>query len=155
MKLGKKQLQTKVRHHHCKNVSEVRKDCERTSRLYGSRRLASANTARFIGYSLRAGDLLPVDSGVVCSLEPVAETELATRLESTGQLRASIATETTVLCTPTRSRCTPLGSASVEEAYTTAGDCKVKLASAYITSSVCSLYNHLLAGNGGRCERKP
>jgi hypothetical protein len=77
-----------------------------TSRPYGSGFLARSNTSSLVCDCLRARDLLPVDLGVVGALEPVTETKLAARLKILGQFRASVAAETTVLCTPSRSRST-------------------------------------------------
>ena len=111
-------------------------DCIRTLRLYGGGRFAASDTASQVSECFRAGDLLPVDGRVVSTLEPVAKTELAARLESTRQLRASVAAQATVLCAPSRSRCSPLGCASVEQTNTSTRDSKVELASSYISANV-------------------
>lgn len=89
---------------------------------------------------------------LVSTLEPIAEAELATRLESRRELRASVAAKTTVLSTPTRSRSAPLSTASVEETNTTTGDSEIELALANVAASVGGLDDHLLACNGGGSE---
>ena len=115
----KRQPRTKARHHHCKYVSEVRRDCIRTSRLYGGGCLARSNTSSLVCNCLRASDLLPVDSRVVGTLEPVSETELAARLKGARQIRASITAKTTVLCAPSRSGSTYRAKRLVSTLYQT------------------------------------
>jgi hypothetical protein len=91
---------------------------------------------------------------LVSTLEPIAETKLATRLKSRRQLRASVAAKTTVLGSPTRSRSTPLSTASVEETNTATRDGEIELALADISAGVGGLDDHLLAGNRGGSERE-
>lgn len=127
----------------------------RTSRLYRGGLLAGANAAGDVGQRLGAGDLLPVDGRVVGALEPVAEAELAARLELLGQLRAGVAAETAVLSSPTGGRGAPLVGAGVEDTDAAAGDGKVELALTDVGAGVGGLDDHLLAGDGGGGESKP
>ena len=91
-------------------------------------------------------------SHLVSTLEPVAEAELAARLELRRKLRASVAAKATVLGSPTRRRSTPLSSASIEETDAATGDGKIELALADVGAGVGGLDDHLLARNRGGSE---
>jgi hypothetical protein len=89
---------------------------------------------------------------LVSTLEPVTKAELATRLESRREFRASIAAKTTVLGSPARSRSAPLSAASVEQTNATTGDSEIELALADVAAGVGGLNDHLLACNRGGSE---
>jgi len=105
----------------------------------------STTTIGFLRQFSRAFYATEIHSRIIRVREPV-ESPVTSRLQLRRQLAAlGLATDSTILCTPTVLRRTPLTGASIEKTYATAWNHQIEMILAQIAAGVGNLNNHRFA----------